>query len=420
MRQVYYGWYIVAITVVIYTVLVGSVFSAFGVFVLPVSAELGLSRAQMNTALGLVSLGNAVLAPFVGWILDRVTAKAVMIASAVIYGLSVITIGLSHAHWLSALALTIGIPIAYLGGGSLSVTLLIARWFTTQRGRAMMLGGLGISFGSLIGPPAIGLLVDVNGWRKALLIMGAALGALLFALATLVRERPGANDLEAGREIVSAKPVGQAERRILSPKTALRVLRVPQFWTMSLSAAMVLGVFTVIAISLIPLGRSNGMSMLQATALMSIMGGTAIMGALLLAPIADRVERVSLLSGLFLLGVLVNTVLLSGGRYSFLLASAISLGLGSGTATPTFNALLADRFGTASFGTVRGLSMLVISVFGLIELHFGGVLYDSSGDYKATFRACIAISLAGAALMFATHITRPPEEIATARKEEVV
>jgi hypothetical protein len=49
---------------------VGSIYSAFGVFVLPVSTELKLSRAQMNTAIGLVSLGNAVLAPIVGWLLE--------------------------------------------------------------------------------------------------------------------------------------------------------------------------------------------------------------------------------------------------------------------------------------------------------------------------------------------------------------
>jgi MFS family permease len=403
-RQIYYGWYLVAITIVIFAVLVGSIFSAFGVFVLPVSAELKLSRAQMNTAIGLVSLGNAVLAPFVGWLLDRVAAKSVMVVCAIVYGLSMVALGLSHSLWLSALVLALGIPVAYLGAGSLSATLLIARWFTAQRGRAMLLTGLGLSLGSLIGPPAIGLLVEAHGWRTALLMIGAAVGALLLALAVIVRERPGPNDVESAREPVSA--VRASEGHAALPMKVLALLKMPQFWTMSVSAALVQGAFTTIAVSLIPLGRARGLTMLEATGLISVMGGAAIVGALILAPIADRVERVSLLSGLFLLGVLLNIVLLSGDRYPILLAGAVTLGVATGTVTLTFYALLADRFGTASFGTVRGISMLLIGAFGVIELRFGGELFDRTGDYKATFMACIAISLMAAALMFATRFTR--------------
>lgn len=406
MRQVYYGWYVVAITIVIFMVLVGSIFSAFGVFVLPVSAELGLSRAQMNTAIGLVSFGNAALAPFVGWLLDRVSAKSVMLVCSIMYGVSMVTLGITHSLWLSALTLTLGIPLAYLGAGSLSATLLVARWFTARRGRAMMLTGLGLSLGSLVGPPAIGLLVEANGWRTSLLILGVGLGALLASLAVIVRERPGPNDVESTREPVSALRAAEENRRAPSPMNVLAILRMPQFWTMSVSTAVAMGAFTTIALSLVPMARAHGFSMLGATGLMSVMGAAAIAGALLLAPIADRVDRVSLLSGLFLLGVLLNVVLLSGYRYAILLAAAITLGVATGTATPTFYAVLADRFRSSSFGTVRGISFLLIGVFGVLELRFGGALFDKTGDYRATFGAAIALSVAAAALMLTTRFTR--------------
>lgn len=61
--RIYYGWYIVAISVVILTLLLGSTYHSFGVFVLPVSEDFGLSRAETNTALILFSLGNAICAP---------------------------------------------------------------------------------------------------------------------------------------------------------------------------------------------------------------------------------------------------------------------------------------------------------------------------------------------------------------------
>jgi MFS family permease len=405
-RRVYYGWYIVAITIVIFMVLVGSIFSAFGVFILPVSAELGLSRAQMNTAIGLVSVGNAALAPFVGWLLDRVAAKWVMVVCSIIYGVSMVTLGVTHSSWVSALTLMLGIPLAYLGAGSLSATLLIARWFTARRARAMMLTGIGLSLGSLVSPPAIGLLVEAYGWRTSLLILGVALGALLVGLAALVRERPGPNDVESTLEPVSPVRVAEEKRTAAPPMKVLAILRMPQFWTMSVSTAVAMGAFTTIVISLVPMARGHGFSMLQATGLLSVMGAAAIAGALLLAPIADRVDRVSLLSGLFLLGVLVNAVLLTGYRYAILLAAAIVIGVATGTATPTFYAVLADRFRTSTFGTVRGISFFLIGVFGLAELHFGGALFDKTGDYKATFIIAIGLSVAAAVLMFTTRFTR--------------
>ncbi|TAL00830.1 MAG: MFS transporter [Rhodospirillaceae bacterium] len=408
MKKVYYGWYVVAIAIVIYALLVGSIFSSFGVFVLPVSAELNLSRAEMNTAIILITFGDAVLAPVVGRVLDRAPAKAVMIAGAIAYGLSMVTLGLSHSLWLSALVLVLCIPIGYLGAGSLTSTVLIARWFTAQRGRAMVLAGLGMSLGSLIAPPVIGLLVESYGWRTALLIIGVAIGTLLLTLGLIIRERPGPDDVETVREPVSAIHVSDRNQSATSPVKVFVLLKTPQFWSMGLSTALVQGIFTAVTISFVPLCRASGLTTLQATSLLSVTGGAAIAGALFLAAIADRVERIVLLSGLFLMSALLNAVLLSGSGYPALLAAAIMLGVGTGTITHTFYALLADRFGTRSFGTVRGLALFVASGLSMVGARFGGEMFDRNGNYDAMFMTFVAISLAAAVLMFATRFIRRP------------
>jgi MFS family permease len=78
----------------------------------------------------------------------------------------------------------VGVPTAYLGAGSLTNTLLIARWFTAQRGRAMMLAGIGTSLGTMIGAPAAGFLVQAYGWRTALIIIGLTIGGATAAVRT--------------------------------------------------------------------------------------------------------------------------------------------------------------------------------------------------------------------------------------------
>ena len=55
----YYGWYVVMMAAAVYAVVMGTTFSAFGLFVVPVSEDLQLSRADMNMALILLNIGSA-------------------------------------------------------------------------------------------------------------------------------------------------------------------------------------------------------------------------------------------------------------------------------------------------------------------------------------------------------------------------
>src|SRR5665213_1733483 len=266
-RQVYYGWIVVALAMLVYICVTGFTFGAFGVFVLPVSKELMLSRADINTALVLKNLGNAIWAPLVGRLLDKVRAKPVMIICSILFAVSFFVLALSHWLWLSALVIGVGIPIAYLGAGSLSNTLLVARWFKVQRGRAMMLAGIGTSLGTMIAAPTAGYLVEAYGWREALKILGVAIGGILLLIAVVIRERPGPHDVEVRDAPNTAPaPLPRAESA-LPPISMTRLLRTPLFWTMCLSTSMGFAASQAVVISFVPLGREAGLSMLQATSL---------------------------------------------------------------------------------------------------------------------------------------------------------
>lgn len=413
MRPVYYGWYVVAMAMVIFTVLIGTTFAAFGVFVIPVSKELMLSRADINTALILKNLGNAVWAPIIGRLLDRVRAKPVMMACAIVFAMSFVGLGLSHSLWLSALIMGVGIPIAYLGAGSLTNTLLVARWFKAQRGRAMLLAGVGTSLGTMIGAPAAGFLVEAYGWRTTLMILGLAIGTLLATFALVLREQPGPNDIEVTRGLVSAAPASDPSQSATSPMKVTTLFRTPHFWTIGLSTSMAFAASQGVIVSLVPFARETGLSMLQATGLVSILGATAIAGGLCASIVADKVDRVVLLSGLFVLEALVNAALLLDKSYTTFVACAGTLGIVSGIVVATFYALLADRFGTASFGTVRGTVFTLTGVMGMISVRFAGEVYDRTGGYDVMFGTFVVSHLAAAVLMFATRFSNGRAAVAS-------
>jgi MFS family permease len=401
-RSIYYGWYVVVIAMTIYAALIGTTFASFGVFVIPVSAELMLSRADINTALILKNLGNAVFAPIIGRLLDTLRVRLVMAICSVLFAASFITLGLSQALWLSALVMGVGIPIAYLGSGSLANTLLVARWFKAHRGRAMLLAGLGTSLGSFIGAPLAGYLVEAYGWRSALVMMGVAIGALLLFFAFIVREWPGPDDRETSSPGAPAASAPAPEAEAAEPLKIGTIVRSPYFWTIGLATAMSLGPNQALIVSLIPLGQEAGLTTMEAASLMSVLGAAAVASALSFSIVADRLNRVFVLAGLFGVEALVNAAILIDKSYYTLFGCAAAIGVVGGTLVHTFYALLADRFGAASFGTVRGATFMLVGTSGMIAVRYAGEVYDRTGGYDFMFASFIGIHLVAASLMLAS------------------
>src|ERR1051325_8920556 len=58
---------------------------AFGVFLKPITAELGVGRATFSSALTLHSTLSALSCPVIGWLVDRWGARRVMIPGLLLY-----------------------------------------------------------------------------------------------------------------------------------------------------------------------------------------------------------------------------------------------------------------------------------------------------------------------------------------------
>jgi MFS family permease len=400
--RLYYGWCIVGVAMMAYMLVIGSTFSAFGLFVLPVSAEFKLTRAEMNTALILLNLGNAALAPLLGRLLDRISARRVFFACALLLAVGFVILGLSRSIWLSALVLGVLMPFGVLGAGTLTMTVFLARWFTAHRGRALTIASLGLSLASVTVPPVVGMLIESQGWRTALLILGVAVGLLLGGLGLLLRERPGQGEHEGGAPVHEAA-AGQSA----APVSPAAILRMPQFWSLGLSVAAAIAVIQTFMVTLVPLGRENGLSLMKAASLMPALGGGALAATVFIAALADKVDRIVMLAGFMILGALVNAALPFAHDYVLLAVLAALMGVINAGLTPLFYALLADRFGLASFGTVRGLALPLTSALGMVAVRGAGEVFDATGSYDALFRAFVILQLVAAGLMFATRFTRP-------------
>lgn len=399
--KIYRGWSVVAISAVTLALVLGASIQGFGLFVLPVSEHFRLSRADINTAAIALNVGMAVIGPFLGRLLDKHSSRLIMAVSAIVFGASFVVLGLSNNVWLSLAVIALPLAVAVVGCGTLTSTAIVARWFNVYRGRAIAIAMIGLSLGPVAVVPVIGLLIEAVGWRYTLVALGVAVGVVLVLLAAVLGERPGPDDVET-HDPVPALNQPAPEPETDEPLSAGHLLRLPQFWTISLAAAFAFAIMTALLVSLVPYAQGVGLSLTQGANLMSMYGLAAIAGTLLVAWLGDRFDRLTVMAVLSVLIGIASALLLLADGFGPILACTGMIGLVSGALTPVFLALLADLFGAMSFGIASGTASFLSTIIGAIAIRFGGEVYDRTGSYRLMFLSFLIVGLLAAVLAFAT------------------
>ena len=399
----YFGWYVVVVAALVFTAVTGSTYSIFGLLVIPVSREFDLSRADINTAVICLNLGSALVAPFLGRILDHIPARRVMLVCALLFGGSLVALGQSRWLPLSALIILVPLSIGLIGSGTLTMTVLIARWFTVHRGRAMTLAMIGTSTGGLTIAPLAAWLIEREGWRTTVTILGLAMTVLLLALALLMRERPGPGDVEtaAAPSVSRDQPNQHGATTEKLPIAAM--LKMPLFWTMGLAAGLGVAVPQAIGVSLVPLVLERGYSTMQSASLIAASGTSAIIGKFVISMLADKIDRTYLLALLIALASVPALGLVYGKTLPAMIALALVIGLASSVVPPIFYTLLADRFGLANFGTVRGIMAPVTAIIAAAGVRFIGEMHDLVGNYDLGFQILAGLTILAALLMIVSR-----------------
>lgn len=409
--KIYYGWYIVGISLVLQMLTVGSTMNTFGMYVVEASKDLGLSRTSANLGLVMISLGGALFSPFVGRMLDVYPVRRIMVAGALLFGGAFELLAFSHNVWLSAFALAVPLPLGIAAVGHLASTTVVARWFEAQRGRALALSMVGMSLGTVVMAPTIGFLIKNLGWRECLMVLGGVFTVIFLVLVPFMRERPGPNDIEPVP--ANAPPVARTPADA-KPARVMDILRMPIFWVLSIAVALALSVLQTVAASIIPLAQEGGISVTKASGLLAILGAMSLLGKLGLAVIGDKIDRVLALMAIFLFQTFACALLLVGQSYGLLLVCAALQGVCAAAISPVFMALLAQRVGAASFGTAQGAAALVMAAFSMTMLVIGGKIYDVTGSYQVMFAAFTGISLLAALLVLASKWLPSPQPVAAA------
>jgi MFS family permease len=375
----YYGW--IMLLTVSFTEMAswGVLYYAFTVFLKPMQASLGWSTAELTGAFSLALLCSGGAALPVGRWLDRHGTRWLMTFGSCAASLLVLA-------WAAVANLTL-FYLLWVGIGIAMATVLydpafalVATWFQQQRARALTVLTFIAGFASVVFVPLAQWLVQVQGWRMALVTLALLLALVTIPLHALVlRRRP--EDLGLAPDgIASAASMSLVRPAHEQHATVRGALHGATFWWITAAFALTMLVAGAITVHLVPYLIDRGYSAGFAASVVGLIGIMALPGRLIFTPLGEHLPRRLVAALLFLLQATALLVLLLVPNTVGVLGFVVLFGAGFGAITPARAALVADHYGSAHYAKISSVLGLFVTGARAIAPVGAGIMYDLLGS----------------------------------------
>ena len=345
--------------------------------------DFGWSRAQVTSGNAISKLLVGPLFGFIaGWMVDRFGPRRLMVAGILMAGIGLVGLGMIHTlagFYLFYLFNALG----NVCGGPLPNQVLLSRWFTAARGRAMGFAYLGIGVGGALVPFLSVWLTRAVGWQGALQVLGALIIVVALPLALVVPEAPAA-PTSTTSTILHQPPIGP-------------VFRTPAFYLLLVgsmcSIAAVGGTNQHLKLFL---SLDHGYSQAGAAQIASLVLASSLVGRLGAGWLADRFPKKYVMLLIYLLVVSAIPLLLLTGARGTIYLFAVVFGLGLGGEYMVIPLMASELFGVRVLGRTMGVVLTADGVAEAAAPWFVGRMHDATGSYTTGFGALIACAVAGA------------------------
>ena len=399
--QFFYGYIIVLVALFILAVAEGTLYS-FGVFLKPLATDFGWTRAETAGAFSIFLVINGLLFILTGKLNDRFGPRVVVTVCSLLLGLGYMLMSQVSAVW--QLYLFHGVIIA-MGESGYWVPLpsTVARWFVKRRGTMTGIAVAGVGLGTLIIPPITSQLIASYGWRTSYLISGITALVLIMSAAQFLKRAPSQMGLSPYGE--SAK---EAENLSFDVEGASlsQALSTKQFWMLgAMYFCFGFSLLTIMA-HIVPHTTDIGIPDITAASILSIIGGTSIVGRIGIGSASDKIgNKLSLIISFVLLSAVFFWLLIAKELWMLYLFAVIFGFTYGGLATLT-SISVAELFGIRAHGTILGTINFIYYGGCAVGSFVAGHIFDITNSYYLAFQIAVALSVTG--LLLAT-LLKPPK-----------
>jgi len=387
-RGVFYGWIIVAVSFVITFLTYGVQFS-FGVFLDPLQKEFGWTRAAISLVPGLFILSQCIFGLVAGWYTDRYSPRIIVGIGGFFVGLGLVLTSRISAPWELYIyySLMVGFGVGCCGT---PIFTTVSRWFLSRRGLALGITATAVGLGTMIMAPIAQSLISAYGPKTPYLILGCFSLTMVVAALWLKRQPEDMGELPYGATNDQLSSIPSIQPREL---TLSQALRTGTLWLLFLMLILANMSLMMILYHLVTYAKETGIPEMTAATLLSVAGGTNILGKIVVGIASDKYGRKPLFVICFLIqAAMIIWLIKSTSSWMFYVFATI-WGLGYGGWMPLMPAIVGDLFGLRHMGSVLGVAGLSLGVGGTIGPIMAGYIVDSTGCYSPAL-------LAGSLAMF--------------------
>lgn len=391
--RIFYGWWIVAAGFANQLIAAALLQRSYGAYVALLRQEFGWSNAQLSAAYSMQQVENGILGPIQGWLVDRFGPRASMRTGMVLFGLGFIAfsrIETLPGFYAAFLMMAIGSSLA----GFFPFTVSLVNWFNRKRGRALSTMQMGGALGGLM-ISVVAVALETAGWRTTAFVSGLLILAVGLPLTQVVRRRPEDHGMEVDGGPDPEAVAGDASDR-LEPDdgfTLREAMVTPAFWLVSLGHASALLIVSAVNVHLVLfLTEDLGFSLAFASAVLTVLTLAQLGGIAMGSVVGDRWDRRHIATGCMAFHTGGLLLLAFAHEPPAIFGFAIAHGAAWGLRGPMMQAIRADYFGRRAFGSIMGVSSMLVMAGTISGPLVAGVLADRTGDFRLGFTILAIVS----------------------------
>lgn len=351
----------------------------FGLFLQPMSLDLGWGRETFALAIAVQNLVWGATQPLAGMIADKYGTGRVVVAGVALYVLGLVTMANATAPWL--FVLTSGVLIGTgLSGVTFSVIagVLGRKYPPEKRSMALGISAAAGSFGQFAILPLTQWLLTHVGWHGALLAL-AGVGVLMAPLAAALVER--------------------RETRVHAFTQSARQAVVEAFrhrgYLLLTIGFFVCGFQVVfVGVHLPAFLADHGFAPHVAVTALALIGLFNIVGTYATGWLGGRMPKRYILSFIyFARAVVIALFVLLPLSVWTVYGFAVTLGLLWLSTVPPTNGIVAQIFGVRYLAMLAGFTFFSHQIGSFLGAWLGGKFYDVTGSYDVVWYLSIALGV---------------------------
>lgn len=392
-------WLIVSVGFLVLS-LVFTIRSTIGLMMPIWSEEFGWSRSMISSGSAMCLIVMAIIAPFAGSAVYKYGARPFVVGGLIAVAMSSVLLAFMQTAWMFFIAFSL---MSGVGFGLLAMHVIVASvspLFDKNKGLAVGIATAGSTAGQLLIIPLVAIFLVAFGWRQTYIVYAVICILVAFLCWRLLSQPQG---LTPAKE---AESTFWQDFKYLIKRPVFHAV----FWSYALCGFTSTG---VVETHLMPYLAACGYPTLDGALSYAFLSGFNMIGMILAGYLSDRMNKVLLLTIIYVMrGLSFIVLMFVVGDYVALAIFTVAFGLFDYSTVPVTAGIIVDHLGQRLLGITLGILAAGHALGAAAGAYYGGYLFDLFARYEEMWIASIGLALLAGVISMAIWFMRPAPRMA--------